>query len=98
LLIHFSHAFDGAPVWQSFHADLRIGLLLLYHAVLLVSGLRWYYLPLARFEVARCSFQEVLFGFQGAMLCFCRLKPGRICVHLWLKTNFKTLSQRQVLG
>jgi hypothetical protein len=33
-------------------------------------------------ETVRVSVQEVLFGFQGAMVRFCRLLPGRICVQI----------------
>jgi len=29
-------------------------------------------------ETVRLSVQEVLFGFQGAMIRFCRLLPGRV--------------------
>ncbi|MFZ5819591.1 MAG: hypothetical protein ACOYYJ_06795, partial [Chloroflexota bacterium] len=41
-------------------------------------SLRWHYPPLSLFEVARFSVQEVLFGFQSAMVYFCRLIPRRI--------------------
>ena len=33
-------------------------------------------------ETVRLSVQEVLFGFQGAMIRFCRLLPGRVPVYL----------------
>jgi len=43
-------------------------------------------------ETVRLSVQEVLFGFQGAMIRFCRLLPGRVpvylctCVRVYLST------------
>jgi hypothetical protein len=64
---------------QSLHADFGMRLVLLCHAILLLSDLTWHYPLFAFYKAARFSFQEALCGFQGAMVYFCRLIPGRIC-------------------